>query len=1105
MRCHLLEASRRLHGSVCLALAILVVTVGVVVGVPTAAAAQAVTGTLLGNVTDPSGGALPGATVTATEVQTNSTRTTVSNETGYYVFSSLKNGTYTVEAEMQGFKKVIRQNVRVDVNTTMRVDLSLAVGNLTEEVTVSAESPLLQTDRADTGRIIQGEEVARMPLGFNRNFQGMLITVPGATRPFRPHSEFFNPQDSLSTQINGQSRLANNVMLDGIDNNHKTGLLTVLIPSADALETVNVSTSNYDAEFGRAGGAITAVTLKSGTNNLKGSVYVFGNTEATQASQYFTHTKAPTEYLTTGFTVGGPIRQNRLFYFGDYQRTRDHLGRIVTATVPTMAFRNGDLSAATTRIYDPTTGNPDGSGRTQFPGNQVPVSPIARRILSFIPEPNIPGAALGQNNYQAPLVRERTTNAFNAKLNWQASQNNSLSYRFSFQRPKIYDPGLYGIYGGPSNGGFAGTGTNLTFSTAATWTRVFSNTLVMDVRGGVSYYHNEALSEGHGLTTGTEIGIPGANLDEWTSGIPQVDITGYTNPVVGFAASLPWDRSERTTTVATTLTKLWGNHTFKLGGEWRHNRDFLLQTQDAGGSRGQFQFRGAGTGLSTETATLNNFANAFASFLIDWPQLVQRDLRVGDPGTRHWAVFSFFHDKWQLSPTLTVDLGLRWEYYTPLVGLDSQGGLANYDMATNTILVAGYGETSANLGVKRNFTHFSPRTGLSYRLNDISVLRAGYGTSTIPFPDNRYAFHYPVKQTNALRSANAFQRAGTMAVGFPTPALVDIPSDGRILATGPLLNSEYFIIPADLTEGTLHSWNVAFQRELPWRLTAEVAYVGNYGQDIVMEFNRNAGFVPGADNAGRPQFAQFGRTGTSRERIWLNSKYHSMQVKLDRRFQAGLLVTNSYTLGRGWDYHSENGLIATPIDPEQSWARSDFDRTHNYVLSFVYELPWGVGKRWLSDGVAAQVLGGWAVSGIFAAQSGTPINITADGALLRAPGNTHFPNLNADQQVLGTIGPGQKYFDTTVYSLPPAATLGNMSRNAGPTGPAFVNLDASLVKQFPLRGRMMAQFRVDVFNVTNSPHFNNPNGVFGQATFGEIGTGGAFGERRITFAGNFVF
>jgi hypothetical protein len=344
-----------------------------------------------------------------------------------------------------------------------------------------------------------------------------------------------------------------------------------------------------------------------------------------------------------------------------------------------------------------------------------------------------------------------------------------------------------------------------------------------------------------------------------------------------------------------------------------------------------------------------------------------------------------------------------------------------------------------------------------------------------------------------------------MAVGFPTPALVDIPSDGRILATGPLLNSEYFIIPADLTEGTLHSWNVAFQRELPWRLTAEVAYVGNYGQDIVMEFNRNAGFVPGADNAGRPQFAQFGRTGTSRERIWLNSKYHSMQVKLDRRFQAGLLVTNSYTLGRGWDYHSENGLIATPIDPEQSWARSDFDRTHNYVLSFVYELPWGVGKRWLSDGVAARVLGGWAVSGIFAAQSGTPINITADGALLRAPGNTHFPNLNADQHVLGTIGPGQKYFDTTVYSLPPAATLGNMSRNAGPTGPAFVNLDASLVKQFQLGGRMRAEFRVDVFNVTNSPHFNNPNGVFGQATFGEIGTGGAFGERRITFAGNFVF
>ena len=238
--------------------------------VPSTVYAQAVTGTLLGNVTDSSGAAVPGATVTATEVQTNIARTAVSNETGHYIFSSLKNGTYTVEAELQGFRKIVRQNVRVDVNTTMRVDLTLELGQLTESVTVASETPLLQTDRTDTGRMIDSKMVSEIPLSFNRNFQGLLVTVPGSTRPHREHSQFFNSQDSLAVEINGQPRMANNTLIEGLDNNQKTGLLSVIIPAADALETVSVSTSNYDAEFGRSGGAITNVTLKSGTNYVQG-------------------------------------------------------------------------------------------------------------------------------------------------------------------------------------------------------------------------------------------------------------------------------------------------------------------------------------------------------------------------------------------------------------------------------------------------------------------------------------------------------------------------------------------------------------------------------------------------------------------------------------------------------------------------------------------------------------------------------------------------------------------------------------------------------------------------------------------------------------------
>ena len=310
-----------------------------------------------------------------------------------------------------------------------------------------------------------------------------------------------------------------------------------------------MTTSNYDAEFGRSGGAVTNVTLKSGTNDLKGSVFFFGNTDKTNASDYFTRLKAPTKFANTGFTLGGPIIRNKLFFFGDYQHTLDNGGYVVRATVPTMRMRNGDFGEVNTRIYDPLTGDVSGANRVAFANNMIPqdrISPIARRLLQFIPEPNIPGAPLGQNNYQKAQTREKTTDGFDAKINYTMNQKDSLSYRLSFMRPVVFDPGLYGQYGGPANGGFAGEGTNKSFSSAGTWTRVFSATTVLDVRGGLNYYKNVTTTEGHGLTTSTDVGIQGANLDDYTSGITSINIGGYSGPVLGFSASQPWDRSEKT-------------------------------------------------------------------------------------------------------------------------------------------------------------------------------------------------------------------------------------------------------------------------------------------------------------------------------------------------------------------------------------------------------------------------------------------------------------------------------------------------------------------------------------------------------------------------------
>ncbi len=336
------------------------------------------------------------------------------------------------------------------------------------------------------------------------------------------------------------------------------------------------------------------------------------------------------------------------------------------------------------------------------------------------------------------------------------------------------------------------------------------------------------------------------------------------------------------------MTKLVRNHTVKLGGEWRHNRDMLLQTQDAGGPSGNFRFD-SGTGLPTEAASLTGVANSMASFLLDWPNAVTRDLKVIDePGTQHSAVFLFAQDKWQARPNITIDLGLRWEYYTPLTGLEGAGSLSNYDPATNTLRVAGYGTASESVDVESTFSNLNARTGVSWRLNNDTVVRAGYGGSTIPFPDNRYAFNYPVKQNYSGTVPNGFQAAGSMAAGFPAPTLVNIPQDGIIPVSGSLLNSTYDVIPPGLREGTLHSWNVAVQRQLPFHLTADIAYVGNRGVNLVMDIDENASLVYGSGNVGRPQFAQFNRTGTSRIRSNENhSEYNALQMKVDRRFQMG--------------------------------------------------------------------------------------------------------------------------------------------------------------------------------------------------------------------------
>jgi hypothetical protein len=1088
-----------------------------ILSMPGDAAAQAAVGALVGNVRDESGAAVPGATVTLLEVRTNISRNTVSNEAGNYTFTNLAPGVYRIEGELVGFRKFTRDTVDVNVNTTVRVDIALTVGELEESVTVTGEAPMLQTDRTDTGRIIESTQITQMPLSFNRSYQGMLVTVPGASRPFRPHSEFYNAQDSLSSTVNGQARGRNAARLEGTDNGDN---LTFLIPSAEAIETVAVITSNYDAEFGAVGGAVTNVTLKSGTNNLAGSLFSFGNTEATMWKNPFS-LLPPTNtlYIQSGFTLGGPIRRNKLFFFGDYVRTKDDSGRISRGHIPEAAFRTGDFSAAPTIIYDPATGNANGTGRTPFPNNQIPadrISPIARRLLDKIPMPNVPGAPLGTINYEQPYVRSKTTNQFDIKLTYQAAASDNLSVRYSRQSSASFDPGTFGengIWGGIKD--YAGRGSQPSYNYSANYNRVWSSTLIQEIRTGQSYYRNITVADAHGMNLANEIGIPGSNLTPFSSGPPTINLPAYHAFLLGTQNSIPWDRAKRTTNLGSNVTKIWGNHTLKVGGEFKMTNDFLDQVTHP---RGEWTFTGAMTAIPGDSRAQSGYANQMAAFLLDVPETIERGLPAVDDvglsmdaehrGGRHKAVWTYVHDKWQVHPNITLDLGLRHEYYTPLVGFHGKGGMANYDPETNQLQVAGYGAIPENLDVQSYWKNFAPRTGISWRLNEATVLRAGYGVSGLQYPDG-CCNQYPIEREQEIEGPNSFAPAGSMAAGIPAPSFAPIPESGILLADGPLLTQSFSsVLLEPRHRGQLHSWNVAYQRTLPGAFTAEVAYVGNRQSDPWATTNINAGMVVGADRAGQALFLKFGRTASTSVPVRdgrPQPKYHSMQVKVDRRMRGGLMMTNSYTLARGWDF-ADN----TPAHPdrfERGWGRSSVDNCcplQNYTGSFVYMLPWGPQGTWLREGVLSKVLGDWQVTGLFSASSGTPINFSANSSGLRAPGNSQTPNVTGKPKVLGGIGPNALWFDTSVFSAPPAGTWGNVHRNSLLTGPGYVNLDASVVKILRF-GTRHAELRADIFNALNRAHYANPNGSFGNANFGRVTDILPLTERMVRFGARFIF
>ncbi len=1118
---------------------------------------QAVNATVLGTVTDSSGGVLVGAKVTVTEADTNVARTGQTNESGNFVFSDLPPGNYFVTVEMTGFKKEQRRDIALLVNTTQRLDLQLQPGNISESIEVTGTPAVLQTDRADTGRNIDSMVVSQLPvLVSNRNYQALLALVPGTTPPTEEHSQFFNASDSLQTQVNGAPRVVNNYQIEGIDDNERTGLLQVLIPPLEAIQIVDVSTSNHSADLGRGAGAVTNVILKSGTNQFHGSLYEFVQNGDFDARNFFQPSVAAVHYNYFGGTVGGPIKKNKLFFFADFLRTTDHEANANTETIPSPLSRTGNLSEALAGsnpalVYDPLTGTTStGVGRTPFPNNIIPTSrlnPIALKILALVPNPNEAYNTLApSNNYFALLPFTKDTNFTDGKVDYTISDKDHLSGRFSFQRPVVYQAPIFGPAGGDANGAFQGTGVQKTYSSGINWTHIFTPTLLNEFRFGVAHYNNTAQQSDYGTNDSTSLGIPNINTSQFNSGLVGINIGAFTEPLVGYSASLPWVRSEANIDLVDNVTKTLRNHTFTFGFDLRRIRDDLLQTQTYS-PRGAYFFGTAQTqcagncllanGTTSSATTPNSttsWANDLASFLLDSPQAgsTGRDFSGTFPTYRAWYFFPYVADTWQVSKKLTVSIGLRWEIYPP--GLPAfPGQFSNYIPSSNALVVGGVGGNPNNGGLVNHLNYLAPRLGVAYRLTEKTVIRTGIGVSYTPFEDNTYINNnYPTKgNIGAVQGASAYTSAFyngsvlSFESGLPTPAPQPIPSNGiySVTALGFNGSTEDFF-PTNYKNPHIIAWNFSIQQTLPYNFTLDVAYVGNHGVDMGSSQNINASPVIAPTSTGDTAYLPyFPHTGTvSQYFVPVSAMYNALQVKVDRRFAGSLGITTSISYQKGMAYYNggdDDGFYGFYLNGQyhRNWGVNDFNRTFSFVQSYVYQLPFGKGKHFLDSASRGldKIVGGWQVEGILTAMTGLPFTVTYSSTYLNlAQGGTNTPEQMTPyvpilHGINTTSNGGSAWFNPAAFAAPPcqsatpsascptgavdqiagaAQQVGNVGRNSM-IGPGFFNVNLALSKTTQLSERIAMQLRLETVNTTNTPQFANPNGsccTANNANFGYV-------------------
>ncbi len=1078
------------------------------------ALAQQETATITGEVKDASGAVVPGAALTITNIATGVALKSASNEQGLYTVPSLKPGPYTVTVEKSGFKKFVRSGLVLQVAQVTRVDVSLQVGELTNTVEITEAAALLETENSSRGSVIDQKKIQELPLN-GRDYNQLALLSPGVL-PTTPRLASVNFKGAIN--VNGNRTFNNVFLLDGVDNisysNSFRGENVQLVqPSVEALQEFKIQTNAYSAEYGRSSGAVINATIKSGTNAIRGSLYEFLRNEKLDANNFFSNALGAPKPIRKrnqyGAAVGGPLVKNRTFWFADYEGLREREGVPRTRQVPTANEKAGLFSVA---VVDPfATGRPEFSknaaGQWVIPSTRW--DPVGAAIVKLIPDPNVAGTTIYAST---PITRTRQ-DQFDVRVDHQVASNITFFGRYSFVDTNTFRPApLPGLAEGSFNDAF---GSNLNRSQGLafglTWT--YSPTFVGDFRFGFARGNYFTNPPNFGVDGPAAIGLKNVPNDpRILGGMPKFQIQSYD--AVGRHSSTPQFQTPRSWNPRASFSWNRGAHFIKFGGEFLH-----VQTKinDLNATIGRLNFD-------------NRFTNrAVGDLLLGLvTRLDLTSFTVMDQGQD--MQFYFIQDDYKLTSKLTLNLGLRYEYATP--PREKDNNFANFDPVTGKDIFATDGDIFARALVHPDRNNFAPRFGFAYSPTSRWVVRGAYGVF----------YNHTVRQG----------REGLL--GFNPPFLVDNTIQTGVTGAAAVATAAVFRLqngyPAGLLDpkslsptiarraqdanqrtAYIQQYNFGIQYELMKNLLLDVAYVGNKGTKLngFRNLNQNAVITNanGSQSPGARPYPAFGDIQWMENRV--GATYNSLQARLEKRFSGGLTALVSYTWGKaltgspdhistsGGGAGFDTGTFRSPQDGNNTRADrglAEFDVKQRFVASYVWELPFGKGRRHGDNWNTAteMLLGGWQVTGIHALQGGLGLTATLSGASVTNLGGERQarPNLVGDPVLPEDQRTVQRWFNTNAFAafnVPPLPTSAQRAFGTAGVGimrgPGLVNFDYTLAKNFNLTERRYFQFRTELFNAFNHANFGPPDIRRDNNGFGQILS--AANARIIQFALKFYF